>query len=178
MTLSSGTSDLNFLRFRQLANPLVIVELLRGRVFFSLHEHELRVEKESTLFRQVTNCPIDREDVEAPEQAPPLASSCEGDDGIQVFLPFASGTKSTHWRQFDVRERSDSRFAAALFPDCASRCFVPATSPSNTRRLGTLGTRRMSFTARAPWNQGCGPVFLTVGRALRLSTHKSFSWLC
>ena len=30
------------------------------------------------------------------------ASSCEGDNGIQVFLPFTSRTKSAHWRQFDV----------------------------------------------------------------------------
>ena len=37
--------------------------------------------------------------VKTPKQAPPLASSCEGDDGVQVFPPFASGTRSTHWSE-------------------------------------------------------------------------------
>ena len=65
----------DFLRFRQRANPLVVVELLRGRVFFFLQKDQ--------LFRQVSRGPLDRENVKAPEQAPPLASSCEGDNGIQ-----------------------------------------------------------------------------------------------
>ena len=86
----------DFLRFRQRANPLVIVDLLRGRVFFCLQEHQLRVEQEAAFFRQISRGPPNREEVKAPEQASPLASSCEGDDGVQMFLPFASGTKSTH----------------------------------------------------------------------------------
>ena len=44
--------------------------------------------------------PLDRENVELPKQVSPLTSSCEGDKGIQVLLPFSSGTRRTHWRQF------------------------------------------------------------------------------
>ena len=42
----------DFLRFRQRANQLV--ELLCGRVFFFLREHQLRLEEEAALFRQVS----------------------------------------------------------------------------------------------------------------------------
>ena len=45
----------DFLRFRERANPLVVVvELLRGQVFFFLQKHHLRVEQEAALFRQVS----------------------------------------------------------------------------------------------------------------------------
>ena len=69
-----------FMRFRQRAD----------RVFFSLEKHHLRVEQEAALFRQVSRGPLDRENVKAQEQAPPPASSCEGDSDIQVFLPFSN----------------------------------------------------------------------------------------
>ena len=87
------------LRFRQRADPLVVVGLLRGRVVVLLRERQLCVEQEAALFRQVSCRPLVRENVELPELASPLANSCEGDDGVQVFLPFASRTKSTHWRR-------------------------------------------------------------------------------
>ena len=41
-----------------------------------------------------------------------------------------------------------------------SRCFVPASSPCNTRCLGALRTGGMSAEARTTWNHGCGPFFL------------------
>ena len=75
---------------------------------------------------------LDREDDKAPEQAPPLDNSCEGDTGIQVFLPFASGTRSTHWRQFDVRQRSDACFAPSLLPSSRS---TPVCSALHPRRF-------------------------------------------
>ena len=65
-----------FLRFRQGANPLAVVELRRGRVVFFLQEHQLRVEQEVAFFWQVSRGPLDRENVKTPEQAPPQASSC------------------------------------------------------------------------------------------------------
>ena len=40
----------DFLYFRQRSDPLAVVELLRGRVLFSLQEHQLRVEEESAFF--------------------------------------------------------------------------------------------------------------------------------
>ena len=58
--------------------------------FCFLQKHQLRVEQEAAFFRQVSCGPLDCETVKTPEQAPPLASSCEEDDGVQVFLPFAS----------------------------------------------------------------------------------------
>ena len=79
-------------------------ELLRGRVLLLLQEHQLCIEQEAAFFQQVSHGPLDREDVKAPEHAPPLASSCEGDHGVEMFLPIASGTRSTHWPQLDVRK--------------------------------------------------------------------------
>ena len=80
---------------------------------------------------------------------------------------------STHGRQFDLRERRDTCFAAALFSHGTSRCFVPAASPSNTCCLGTFRAPGMSSRGRAPRDQGCCSVLPTVGRALRFSTHES-----
>ena len=51
----------DFFRFRQRADPLVIVELLRGRVLLLLQENQLCIEQEATLFRQVSRDPLDRE---------------------------------------------------------------------------------------------------------------------
>ena len=65
-------------------------------------KNQLRVEQEAALFQQVSRGPLDRDMSTPLEQAPPLASSCEGDNGIQVFVPFTSRTRSTHWRQLDV----------------------------------------------------------------------------
>ena len=90
------------------------------------------------------------ENVELPKQASPLAGSCEGDDGVHVFLPFASGTRSTHVRQFDMRQRSDTCCGSALLPHRAPCQFVPSTAPGNSRRLGALRTGGMSSNARAP----------------------------
>ena len=85
---SQGTSR-DFLRFRQRADPLVIIELLRGRVFFFFEKHQLRVEQEAALFRQVCCGPLNRENVKALEQAPRLASSCEG-DSLATVLTWSS----------------------------------------------------------------------------------------
>ena len=48
--------------FRQRANPLTIVEQLRGWVLLFLQELELRVEKESAFFWQISECPPHCED--------------------------------------------------------------------------------------------------------------------
>ena len=126
----------DFLRFRQRVDPLVVIELLRCRIFHLLQEHQLRIEQEAALFRQVSRGPL---------QARPLASSCEGGNGVQVFLPFSSMTRSTHWRQFDVRQGGNTCFA----------------------RLGTLRTGGMNSNARAR------PVPAAVCRALRGAAHQS-----
>ena len=74
------------------------------------------------------------------KQTPPLSGSCEGDDCVQMFLSFACWPWSTCGRQFGVRERHYTCFAASLFPHGASRCSVPSTTPSCPRRLGTFCT--------------------------------------
>ena len=66
-----------------------------GRVFLFLQEHQLCGEQEATLFRRVSRGPLDRDNVKALEQAPPLPTSCEGDHGIQMFLPFTRRTRSS-----------------------------------------------------------------------------------
>ena len=87
----------DFLRF-----PLVVVvKLLRGLAFFFfLQEHQLRVEQEAALFWQVSCCPLGRENVENRIKAPPLASSCEGDDGVQVFTSTISYSASEKKAEF------------------------------------------------------------------------------
>ena len=124
----------DFLRFRQRADPLVIVKLLRGRVFIFREKRQLRVEQEAALFRQVSRGQLDREIVKAPEQAPPLASSCEGDSGIQVFLPFTSRTRSA---QFDAGQRSDACFAPSLLPLGAPWLHISCCSGKRPRTLLT-----------------------------------------
>ena len=88
MTLSSEDVGGDFLRFRQRSDPLVIIELFRGWVLFLLQEHELRVEEESALFQQVSCRPLDCENNESPKQAPPLAASSEGDNGVELRNAF------------------------------------------------------------------------------------------
>ena len=161
MTLSSGTSAVISCAC---VNERIHTSSakLRGRVLFLLQEHELRVEEKSTFFWQITNCPLYRENVKISKQTPPLPGTSEVDDCVQIFLTFTCGACCTDGRQFDVRERRDTCFAAPLFPHCAPHCFVPATSPRTTRCLATFCIGEMSSKARAPWNQGCCPVLSTV----------------
>ena len=91
-----------------------------------------------------------------------------------MFLPFTCVPRSTHGRQFDVRERRETCLAAPLLPHRAPCRFVPSTTPSNPRRLDTFCNGGMSANARASWNKGCSPVSPTTCKALRSTTHKSF----
>ena len=122
---------------------------------------------------QVSRRRLNCEKVEGPKQASPLSGSCEGDDGVQIFLPFTCWLWSTHGRQFDVRERHNACSAAALLPHRAPCRFVLSTTPGNPRRLDTFRSSRMNGNARAPWDEGCSRVSPTVSRALRSTTHKS-----
>ena len=132
MTLSSGTVSRDFLRFRQRAYPLVIVELLRSRVLLLLQEHQLRIEQEAALLRQVARRPLDCQNVKLPRSRRLLCPApSEGDNGIQVFLPFSSGTRGTHGRQ--IRREAAKR---CLF------CFVPAPSSRSALVCIALHTRR------------------------------------
>ena len=133
--------------------------------------------EELAFVRQIACRPLDCENVKPPKQTPPLSSFCEGDDCVQILLSFACGAGSTRGRQFDVRERRDTCFAAPLFPHRASRCFVPSTTPSSPRRLSTFCIGGMSSAAGAPRHEACGPVLPTICRALRCSTHTSFHGL-
>ena len=107
------------------------------------------------------------------KQASSLSSSCEGDNGVQLFLPFASRTKSTHWQQFDVGHRRNTCFAPTLLPHRAPRQFVSPSFPGNSSRLGTLRTGGMSSNARAPWDEGRGPVPAAVRSTLRSPVDQS-----
>ena len=82
-----------FLRFCQRADPLVVVKLLRGRVLLRLQEHQLCIEQEAA--HSSGRSPMAHLIVRmsrSPEPAPPLANSCAGDSGVQMFLPIASRT--------------------------------------------------------------------------------------
>ena len=79
------------------------------------------------------------------------------------------GTRSTHKRLFDVRQRSDT---CSVAPP-SLRCTVPSTAPCFSRRLGTLCTGGMSPNTRAPWDEGSSPVSVTVSGALGSTQHES-----
>ena len=140
----------DFLHFRQRSDLLVVIELLRGRVLLFLQEHQLRIEQEAALFRQVACRPLHGENVETPQQASPLAVSCEGDDGTQVFLSFSSNTRGTRWRLFDVRQGRNTCFAASLLPHRAPRKFVAPSTPSASTCLNALSTGGMSSMPDGP----------------------------
>ena len=120
--------------------------------------------------------PPDCEDVEDSEGPSSLSSACEGNGGIQMFSSLSRGSCGTHGCQFDMRERSDSCFAAPLF-FTAGR-LASASAPSCACCLSSLHVRGMCALARGPRNQGCRPVLPTICRARCCSTHESFQWLC
>ena len=65
--------------------------------FIVFQKHRLRVEEESAFFRQVSNRPLDGENVTSSKQTPSLPSASEGDDCTQVFLSFARGGPVHSW---------------------------------------------------------------------------------
>ena len=169
MTLSSGMSAVTSFASvseRIHSSPLNCFEV---RSFSLLQKHQLSVEQETSLFRQVSCRPLYCDECRAPETSDSSGrSSCEGDDGIQVFLPFASRTRSTHRRQFDVWQRSDTCLCSGLAP--SSRSVPPSyllTTPGNPRRLGAHRTGGMSSKVQAPWDESCSPVSSAVSGALR-----------
>ena len=113
MTLSSGTSTV-FVRFRQRSDPLVIIELFRGWALFLLQEHELRVEENSALFRQVSCRPLFVRMSSTRNKRLLWPAPAKETIASEMFLPLTCGLQSTHGRQFDVRERLDTCLAAAL----------------------------------------------------------------
>ena len=120
---------------------------------------------------QVSCPPFDCENVELPKQVFPLAGSCEGDDGIQVFPPFARGTRSTHWRQFDMRQRSDT----VLLRPCsliALRAILYLPLPQAIRAASAY-----SANARAPWDESCSPVPAAISRACAAAPTSPFMTL-
>ena len=132
---------------------------------FSFFKNISCIEQEAALFQQVACSPLDRENFETPEQTSPLTSSCEGDDGVQVFLPFASWTRSTHWRQFDVEQRGYTCFASTLLPHRAPRQFVSPSTPGDSGRLDAV--------PETPLDEGCSPVPAAVCRTLRGAADQS-----
>ena len=163
VTVSSG----DFLRFRKRTDPLVVVELLRGRVCLFLQKHQLCVEQEAALFWQVSCRPLDCENV-----ASLLAGSCEEDSGVQMFLPSASRT----------RQRSDTCSGSTLLPSSRS---VPICTFHRPRQFAP--PRRTPHL----WDESCCPVPATisrwilglsrrtlVSRAVHLSVAASFLLIC
>ena len=121
-TFLGSTSCRGSLRFRHRADLLVVIELLRCRVLLLLQERQLHIEQEAALFRQVACRPLDCQNVKSSKQASSLSSSCEGDNGVQIFLPFASGTRSLTWSSeaMPVLFRPSSPIRAA---SAHSRCW-------------------------------------------------------
>ena len=86
------------------------------------------------LSHVVSSSPPDCQDVQDSEEPSSLASTCEGNDGIQMFLSLTRGAWGTHKGHFDIWNRCDSCLAApslsesiAGFPVSAS---VPGCAPS------------------------------------------------
>ena len=160
-----------FLRFRQRSDPLVIIELFRGWVLFLLEE--LRRNRQSS-----GKCPVVHLIVRmsSPRNKRLLCVRLLRRRHMRPNVPaFHLWPRSTRGRQFAVRERRNTCFAATLLSHGASRCFVP--SPRNTRRLGTLSTGGMCSTAQAPRNQGCSPVLSDTLLSPQLRHRRVFSWL-
>ena len=72
-------------------------------------EHQLRVEQEAAMFGEVARGPPQSKNIQHSEHAPPLPSAGDGDDGIEVFMPFAWWPWSSHGRQLDVWQRRETR---------------------------------------------------------------------
>ena len=72
------------------------------------------------------------------------------------------GAGSTHRRQFDVWQRSDTCFVLALLPHRA-----PCPCTFLHAKQSALPRRTPSSNARAPWDESCSPVSAAVCRALR-----------
>ena len=123
-------------------NPLIIIEPFRGWVLSLLQKHELRVEEESALFRQVSRRPLKWENVESPKQAPPLAGSSERDDGIQVFLPF------TFWRSCCALASSSRSVLFCTFPS------PPSSVWPTQGRKGELTSCRVAKTSSESQKEG------------------------
>ena len=77
------------LRFCERSDPLVVDEQFVCGVFFFLQEHELRIEEEATLFWEISCGPLHCQDIEDSEEPSSMPSTCEGNDGIQMFLSLA-----------------------------------------------------------------------------------------
>ena len=143
------------------ADPVIVIELFRGWIFFFVQDHELRIEEESVLFQQVSRRPLNR------------------GEPRNKRLSWPAPAKETHGCQFDVRQRGDT---CSLLRPCSlialRTAFVPSTSPSNSRCLGTLCTGGMSPNTRAPWDEGCSPIPAKVSRAQGRTVPRVPSWRC
>ena len=112
----------DFLRIRQRAHPLVVVGLLRGRVFFYLQEHVLSRKRHSA-----GKSPVAR-----------LIVRMSRPPNKRLLWPApAKETPSTHGRQFDVRDRRNL-FSCGLVPSSRLALLCTIHHPSNPRRLGTF----------------------------------------
>ena len=113
---------------------------------FSLQKHQLRVEQEAALSRQVSRgrllWPAPAKETTASRcscRSPVGPGALIGDsltwgnEAIPVLLP-------------------------TLLPHRAPRQFVSPSAPGDSGRLGALRTGGMSSNARTPRNEGCGPV--------------------
>ena len=153
----------DFLRFRQRANPLVIVELLRGRVFVFLEKQQLRIEQEATLFWQVSRGPLDCEKRQDPgtsaSSGQTVASRCSRRSPAG---PGELNGDSLTWGS-----------EAILAPSSRSAPVCIALPPGKSGHLGAVRTGGMSSDARTPRDEGCSPVPAAVRRALRGATDQS-----
>ena len=73
--------------------------------------------------------PVGRENVKVLEQASLLTSSCEGDNGVQVFLPFANRTKNIISDSLTWGNEAIPVFASTFAPHRAPRQFVWPSTP-------------------------------------------------
>ena len=129
----------------------------------------LRRTPESALFRLVSCRPLHCENIE------PLWLLRKR-RRIQNVLVVLVGPGALISASLTCCSDADTCSGAALLPRCAPRCFTPSTTPSSPRRLGTLCSGGMGSAARAPWNQGCSPVFPTTCIKRRLH-RRVLSWV-
>ena len=135
----------DFLRFCERSNSLVKVKYVFCGVFFFL-QHELRMEEAmSRILKSRHLCPALAKAM--------MASRCSCrspvDRGALTSASLTCGSEAILF------------LAASLVSHSAAGCRVSASAPSCLCRLNSLRVRGMCTLARAPRNQGCGPVLPT-----------------
>ena len=149
------------LRFCERSNKLVVNVFVVG--FSFLLEHELRIQKESTFFWNISCTPL----LFCPAPAKAMMASRGSGRSPVGFGALVGATLACGSEASAVLLRS-------LFLQSTAGCSVSASAPSCLSRLISLRVRGMCILARDLKKQSCGPVLPTFCWLRSCSTNESF----